>query len=48
MVKIPEKMGNEESKLVAGIVVAERKLAIAESNHQSAVLRYENFKKRIS
>lgn len=37
MVKIPDKMSNEESKYVARVLVAERELAIAQANHSGAV-----------
>jgi hypothetical protein len=37
MVKIPEKMSNEESKFVARVLVAERELAIAQGKHYGAV-----------
>lgn len=38
--KIPEKMGNEESMLVAAIIVAERNAAIANGKLYIAINQY--------
>lgn len=45
MVKIPDKMSNEESKFVARVLVAERELAIAQGKHYGAVNALKQFYK---
>lgn len=43
---IPLKMGNEESKLVAGIIVAERAFFVEEANMMAAHRRYLRWKEK--
>lgn len=40
---IPEKMGNEESKFVAAIIVQQRKFAIASGKLSTAINKYKRF-----
>jgi hypothetical protein len=43
---IPRKMSNEESKFVAGVIVTERALAIANANHNIAKVQLEKYHER--